>query len=228
MQHIAIIPDGNRRWAQAHKLKSIMGHKRGTEAIQAAVNVCIKYNIRYLSLYTFSLENFNRSESEKDYLFKLLADFAREKLPQLIKDGIRVRIIGDQSYFPESLKQTLADLEKKTAHLDTLQFNMLFCYGAKHEIVQAAKKLAQQVKDGVISVDDITQESFSNELWTAGIPDPDLIIRTGDVLRLSNFLLYQAAYTEFSFLPCYWPDVNEEVLEHCLEKFGTIKRNFGT
>lgn len=228
MQHLAIIPDGNRRWAKANKLESIFGHRKGLDIVKTAIKVCIKKRIKYLSFYTFSLENFNRSEIEKKYLFSMLADEFRSALPGLVKEGIRVRFIGDSSYFPEIIKETVIDVERETASGDRLNLNLLFCYGSRGEVVHAAKTLAQKVKAGLLQIEEITEESLSDSLWTAGTPDPDLIVRTGNTMRTSNYLLYQGAYAEYMFLEQYWPEVTEEILGSCIDKFQDIKRNFGS
>ncbi|MFA5306344.1 MAG: polyprenyl diphosphate synthase [Candidatus Babeliales bacterium] len=227
MQHLAIIPDGNRRWAAQHKLESFFGHKKGLEPVQSAIKVCIEKSIRHLSFYTFSLENFKRSDHEKSYLFNLLADNFISKLPDLIKNGVRIRFIGDRSRFPEKIRAIVHQTEQETEHLSTLNVNLLFCYGATAELTQAVRAIAQQVKDGIITPEQITEETLRSSLWTVGIPDPDLIIRTGGLARLSNFLLFQSAYSEFSFLDCYWPDVTEEKLKTCIDQFNQTKRNFG-
>ncbi len=227
MQHLAIIPDGNRRWAAQHKLESFFGHKKGLEPVESAIKVCIEKSIRYLSFYTFSLENFKRGEHEKSYLFNLLADNFTSKLPDLIKNGVRVRFIGDRSQFPDKIRTVVNQTEQQTEHLSTLNVNLLFCYGATAELTQAVRIIAQQVKDGIITPEQITEETLRSSLWTAGIPDPDLIIRTGGLARLSNFLLFQSAYSEFSFLDCYWPEVTEEKLKTCIDHFNYTKRNFG-
>lgn len=227
MQHLAIIPDGNRRWAMQNKLESIFGHQRGMETVKSAIKVCIKNSIQYLSFYTFSLENFRRSNHEKNYLFSLITNGTQNELADLIKHGVRIRFIGNRLLFPESIQQTIQTIEKKTEHLNTLNLNLLFCYGAKSEIVHAAKLLAHQVKNGILNVEDIDEEKVHGSLWTAGMPDPDLIIRTGGVVRLSNFLLFQAAYSELSFLDCHWPEITEEKLEGCIQEFKSTQRNFG-
>lgn len=227
MQHLAIIPDGNRRWAKKHMLETVFGHRRGMEVVRAAINVCIKNGVKYLSFYTFSLENFRRPELEKNYLFNLLINEFPRNLPELIEQGVRVCFIGDREKFPEVMQEAVTRLEEQTKHLSTLQINLLFCYGATAEIVQAVQAIAQKVKDGLLAVSDITEDTVQASLWTAGIPNPDLIIRTGGVMRLSNFLLMQAAYSEFMFLEDYWPDMTEERLERCLVKFNETQRNFG-
>jgi undecaprenyl diphosphate synthase len=228
MQHLAIIPDGNRRWAAKNKLDAFLGHKTGMESVRTAIKVCIKNSIKYLSFYTFSLENFRRSETEKNYLFNdLLSRQLTKELPELIQNGVRIKFIGDAGVFPTSIQDSIAHIEEQTKHLDTLQLNLLFCYGAQREVVHAVKLLAQKVSDGLLSINEITETTVSNALWTSGMPDPELIIRTGGVMRLSNFLLFQAAYSEFTFLTEYWPEVTETILEKCLQDFEAVQRNFG-
>ena len=227
MQHLAIIPDGNRRWAKKNRLKSILGHKKGLDAVRTTIEFCLKNGIKYLSIYTFSLENFNRPKEEKRYLFDLLIKRSDAQIPEFIEHGIRVRFIGDKNYFPPNIHSSILKVEEQTKDLDKLNLNLLFCYGAKTELVHAAKSLAKKVKAGVLAVDDIDEEKISGSLWTAGMPDPDLIIRTSGVARLSNFLLYQAAYSEFMFLDCYWPEITEQHLQRCFDDFKEIQRNFG-
>ncbi len=227
MQHLAIIPDGNRRWALQHKLESFLGHKKGMETVRTAIKVAIKNGIKYLSFYTFSIENFRRGDFEKNYLFSLLATNIPNEIPELVSNGIRVRFIGDRSLFPENVRDSITKVEEQTKHLTTLNLNLLFCYGGTAELTEAVRVIAQKVKDGVLHVNDITQDTIREALWTAGIPDPDLIIRTGKISRLSNFLLFQSAYSEYSFLDCYWPEITESHIEQCIERFKQTKRNFG-
>jgi undecaprenyl diphosphate synthase len=227
MQHLAIIPDGNRRWAKANKLESVFGHRRGLDVVRTALTVCIKKGIKHLSFYTFSLENFNRSETEKKYLFSMLASEFRAALPELKQENVRVRFVGDSSYFPDVIKDTIVEIERETQHCSAINLNLLFCYGSRGELVHAARSLAQQVKDGTLAVQDITEESLGKALWSASSPDPDLIIRTGNTIRTSNFMLYQGAYSEYMFLEQFWPEVTEDILAGCIEKFADIKRNFG-
>ena len=227
MQHLAIVPDGNRRWAKQHKLESILGHKTGMDTVKHAITVCLENNIKYLSFYTFSLENFKRDEAEKSYLFSMLAKGFTRELPSLIEHGIKVQFIGDQNYFPDVLRGVIDDVTKQTAHCTTLQLNLLFCYGGKSELVHAARALARQVAQGTLDPNAIDEVMLSDSLWTKGIPDPDLIIRTGGAIRLSNLLLFQAAYSELMFLDCFWPEVTKEKLQQCITNFAGIKRNFG-
>lgn len=228
MQHLAIIPDGNRRWATQNKLESFFGHKRGFETVRTAIKVCLNNKIKYLSLYTFSSENFKRSDLEKNYLFDLLAQGFKDNVQELIDQDIRVSFIGDRHLFPDKIKDVVTVIEEKTQHAQTLFLNLLFCYGARAEIVNAAKEIAKRVTCGALKIEDITEETFQNALWTGTMPDPDLIIRTGKVSRLSNFLLYQAAYSEFAFPDCFWPEITEQILESYIEKFKETKRNFGS
>lgn len=227
MQHLAIIPDGNRRWAKKNLKDAFLGHKKGTETINTAIKFCIKKEIKYLSFYTFSLENFNRSEVEKNYLFNLLADHFEEELPRLIKDGVRVRFIGQSSMFPEKLKPVIKKIEESTNHLSKLNLSLLFCYGGRQEIIYAVKSVAKKVKDGEIDIDKIDDQSLKSHFWSSDIPDPDLIIRTSKRARLSNYFLFQAAYSEFIFLDCFWPDITEKHLLDSFDQFNSTQRNFG-
>jgi undecaprenyl diphosphate synthase len=225
---MAIIPDGNRRWAVANKLQTFLGHRKGKDSVKAAITVCIKNNIKHLSIYTFSLENFNRGEEEKRYLFSMLSQELDQMLPEIMKEGVRIRFIGDASYFPEATKDIIFKTQEETKNNNTLNLDLFFCYGSKQELSSAVRELAKQVKDGKLSIDDINETTINDFLWTTNIPDPELIIRTGGAIRLSNFLLYQAAYSEFKFLDCFWPEVTEKLLQQCVDEFKDIKRNFGS
>ncbi|MBI2775177.1 di-trans,poly-cis-decaprenylcistransferase [Candidatus Dependentiae bacterium] len=228
MKHLAIIMDGNRRWARSKGLGSLIGHSNGFEAAKRAVEFCLKKKIAYLSLYTFSIENFKRSEHERSYLFDLLASKAPQLVDDFLKYGVRARFIGDRSLFPAQLLSTIENLESQTNQGHNLQVNFLFCYGARQEIIQGVKSIIQKIKNGELSENDITDETLNNSLWTAGIPEPDMIIRTGGTKRMSNFLLYQAAYSEFYFLDCFWPEITEDHLQAACLNFEESKRNFGT
>lgn len=229
MQHLAIIPDGNRRWAKANKLESLLGHRKGLDVVKAAMRVCVKNGIPELSIYTFSLENFNRSAAEKTYLFNMIETEFKNSVPELIQEGISVRFLGDEAYYPASLQKAIKEIETKTADGNALQLNLLFCYGGQQEIVHAAKKVAQLVKDGALNVDEITEETLNKFLWTGSLHNPDLIIRTGgeDYQRTSNYFTFKGAYSEWMFPKEYWPAVTEELLQGWIEKFVHIKRNFG-
>ncbi len=227
LNHLACIMDGNRRWAKQRGLLAWHGHREGMEAVRTVIDFCLENAIRYVSLYTFSLENFKRSTIEKRYLFNYLAKQAESELPVFIKKGIRVRFVGDRSYFPESLRSVCDRVESDTSSGNHLLLNLLFCYGGQQELVSGIKGIVQDIKAGIICEEDVDEERINHYLWTGAIPAPDLIIRTGGVRRLSNFLLYQAAYSELYFLDCMWPDLSKEHLEKALSSFINIKRNFG-
>lgn len=229
MQHLAIIPDGNRRWAAANKLEAFWGHKKGLDAVELAIKVCLEQGVKFLTFYTFSLENFRRSETEKNYLFnEILAKEFTNALPRLLEQNVRVRFLGDASYFPAVLQPIIARVQEATVHCDGLTLNLLFCYGGRQEIAYAARQLALKVAAGDLKPEAITDELLATYLWTAGMPDPEIIVRTGNTSRLSNFLLYQGAYSEIINLDCFWPDITEARLKGCIDIFNATKRNFGT
>jgi undecaprenyl diphosphate synthase len=221
--HLACVMDGNRRWAKAQGQLPWFGHRAGAQTVRVAVDFCLQYQIPYLSLYTFSLENFNRSEHERSYLFDLVMQQAESYAPEFIAQGIKIRFIGNLSLFPESVRQVCARVEQQTAQGEKLQVNFLFGYGARQEIFAAAQALAQKIAAGAV----VTQADFEQNLWTAGIPDPDLIVRTGGVQRLSNFLLYQGAYTEVRFLDTLWPDLSADQLYDSVISAVQAQKNLG-
>jgi undecaprenyl diphosphate synthase len=227
VQHLACIMDGNRRWAQKKGLKPWYGHKEGIEAVKKVIEFCYEKKIPYLTLYTFSLENFNRSADENSYLFTMMLQEAQKGVDEFRKYGVRARFIGDRNLFPAQLIPLLDSVEQQTADLSNVQVTFMFCYGARQEIAAAAKSIALHVKSGALSIDEITPELFSAYLLTSNIPDPDLIIRTGGYSRLSNFLLYQAAYSELCILDCLWPDITKEHLQKALDDYCSVKRNYG-
>ncbi len=225
LTHLACIMDGNRRWAKQKGLHRVS--RDGIEAAYRAVDFCIKRGVRYLSLFAFSLENFKRAPNEVGHLFDLMVQEINKEKERLIKEKIQVRFVGDRAHFPAHVRGPCEELEAATAAGDVLHVTMLVCYGARQEIADAAQRVARDVQRGVIRADTITSDMFAQYLWTAGTPDPDLVIRTGGVKRLSNFLLYQAAYTELYFLDCLWPAITEQDLERAYTYFATCKRNFG-
>lgn len=219
--------DGNRRWARGKNIPVKQGHIKGKDSARLAVEFCIKQNIKYLSLYTFSLENFKRTKQEQDNIFVPLIAAIESELDALIAQGVCIRFVGDRRFFPKHMLETITRAEAQTAHLDTLFLNMLFCYGAQQELVEATKNIARRVKSGDLDIDDIDTKLMSDMLWTSGTPDPDLIVRTSGVTRLSNFLLYQAAYSEYAFVDWHWPDLTENLLQECIDSYRAVKRNFG-
>lgn len=228
IQHLAIIPDGNRRWAAQHNLKSLSGHQRGIRAVQSVFETCFKHHIPCVTFYTFSLENFKRSEQEKEYLFAMLNKELLDQLPHLMEKNIKVSFIGDRTCFPADAKKVIALLEAETKHNTALRLNLLFCYGSQQELLNGIVNLAHQVKAEALQPEQITIQTIYQSLWTADLPPPDLIIRTGKTHRLSNFLLFQAAYSEITFLDCLWPDITEQQLSECVMQFNNTTRNFGT
>lgn len=228
MKHLAVVMDGNRRWARKNKLDILLGHsKGGLDAAKKTVQFCLDKGIQYLSLYTFSVENLKRPEQEKQFLFDLLITGVKDTADDFVRQGVKVKFIGDWALFPEQVIASCKALEQKTANCTNLVLNILFCYGARQEIVAAVKTLVSKIKSGLISEQDVSEKELEQSLWTNGTPEPELIIRTGGARRLSNFLLYQAAYSEFCFLDCLWPEITYQDLEQAVSGFEATQRNFG-
>lgn len=228
IKHLACIMDGNRRWAHHRSLPSMFGHKEGIKAVERTADFCLKHNIPHLSLYTFSIENLKRSLSEKQSIFGLLVSyFTDNEIQKFIEKDVRIAFIGDRSLFPAQIIDTCANIEKETAQGKKLTINFLFCYGARQEITDAVKKIVHAVQQGIVSPEHITDDLIVSKLWLTDIPDPELIIRTGGGQRLSNFLLYQAAYSELYFTDTLWPDFTEAHLIDALTYLNTCQRNFG-
>jgi len=228
MKHLACIMDGNRRWAKEHGWVPWSGHKEGVLAAQRVVDFCLEKAIPFLSLYTFSIENFSRSEQEQHYMFKMLINESKKSLMSWKNKGVRVRFVGDLSLFPANVQETCAQLERETATQTKLQVNLLFGYGSRQELVFCMQKVGEKLLKGELKLEDISTKTLDEHLWTEGIPSPDLVIRTGGAKRLSNFLLYQIAYAELYFLDCFWPEIGKEHLNKAVEYFNQCKRNFGT
>ncbi len=229
IKHLACMMDGNRRWAKKRSLPTSLGHKEGLSAVERTVDFCLKNSISYLSLYTFSIENFKRSFEEKKYIFNLMINYFKKDgtLQELINKGIRILFIGDRSLFPLELVDLCADIEQKTAHNTKLTVNFLFCYGGRQEIVAGVKKIAHMVATNKLSLDQIDEKLVANSLWLSHIPDPELVIRPGGHQRLSNFLLYQLAYSELYFTETLWPDITEIHLAEALKSLESRQKNFG-
>lgn len=228
MNHLAIIMDGNRRWAKQNGFSFTTGYKDGgIGAMRKAIEFALKKNIKFLSLYTFSLENFKRPQMEQDFIFDSLVSEGQRHLEFLHKHQIKTKFIGDAERFPEHVRPTIAMLEDSTKHYTSLQVNMLFCYGGQQELVAAIKKITKAIAAGQLQESLLSEEVIYNNLWTAGIPNPELIIRTGGAHRLSNFLLFQAAYSELYFLDCFWPDITENDLEQAIATYQSTQKNFG-
>lgn len=228
IKHLGCIMSGNRTWAKRQGWLPVMGYKYGLQAIRRVLDFCLKKKIAYVSLYTFSIENFKRPEDEKNYLFEVLAQQEFNKmLEEAIEKEVCIKFIGDRSLFPKSVSKMFAQAEERTALFKNLTVNFLFCYGGRQEIVHAAKAIAHKIKAGLLQEDAITAELFAQNLWTQAIPDVDLIIRPDGEKRLSNFLLYQSAYAELYFLDCMWPGLSETHLDDAWNYYASVKRNFG-
>ncbi len=228
VKHLACMMDGNRRFARRQGWFPWLGHKEGTQTVKRVVEFCLEKGISYLSLYTLSLENLKRPKEEIDYILDLMINEADDMIKNCGEKGVRIRFIGDRSSFPAKVVPVIERIEKETVHLNNLHLNFLFCYGARQEIVEGIKKIINDVKTGNLSEDKLSDELFSQYLWTSGMPEPDLVLRTGGVVRMSNFLLYQAAYAEYYFLDCLWPELTKNHLEKAMLYFHGCQRNFGT
>ena len=225
--HVAIIMDGNGRWAKARGLPRTAGHKAGVDALRRTIRAAADLQIPWLTLYAFSSENWSRPRSEVADLMGLLRLFIRRDLADLHRSGVRVQIIGSREGLEPDIAGLLAEAQALTANNKAMNLVIAFNYGARDEITRAVQAMACRVRDGALSPDDITAELIGNHLDTRGIPDPDVIIRTSGEQRLSNFLLWQAAYSEFVFLPCHWPDFGKEQLIEAIAEFGSRTRRFG-
>ena len=226
-RHIAIIMDGNGRWAKAKNLGRSEGHRAGAKSVQKIVTECRKLGVRYLTLYSFSTENWNRETSEVEDLMKLLKTYLDSELPTLLDNNIRLRAIGNLDRLPFAVRSALRRNIDRTQHNTGMDLVLALSYGAREEILQATKQIAQKVSNASMSIDDINEELFSSYLWTEGVPDPDVLIRTSGEMRISNFLLWQLAYTEIIVRSEFWPDFNEETLHLCIKEYNSRERRFG-
>ncbi len=219
-KHIAIIMDGNGRWGTKRKKSRNFGHAEGLKTVEKIINISITKKIKYLTLYTFSTENWKRPKKEINFLMSLLENYITKELNNLVKKNIKLKIIGNINKFPKSLKNKLKRVEKLTNKNDKIQINIALNYGSKEEIIKTIKKLKE------LSLP-INEKNISNNLYTKGIPDPEILIRTGNRYRLSNFLLWQASYSEIFFVNKLWPDFNKNDFVKILSIFSKIRRNFG-
>ena len=220
IKHVAIIMDGNGRWGLKYNNNRNSGHRAGLKTVEQIIKESLKNNIKYLTLYTFSTENWKRPKKEVTFLFELLENFLIKKINLLIKNKIKLKIIGEKKSFTKKIQKLLNLSEKKTNNNSSLQINLALNYGSKNEMINAVKK----IKSKKITVN---EKNISDNLYTSNIPDPDILIRTGNTKRLSNFLLWQLAYTEIFFEKKLWPDFNKNDFKRILLKFKKLKRNFG-
>jgi tritrans,polycis-undecaprenyl-diphosphate synthase [geranylgeranyl-diphosphate specific] len=231
-EHIAIILDGNRRWASANELNPWLGHKQGAETVENLLDWCLKLKVKYTTLYTFSTENFKRTSQEIEEIMRISEEKFRKLLvdERIHNNKINVKVIGRTNLLPESLRQIIDDVEKATAGYDSQFLNFAFAYGGRAEIIDAAKTIAEEVKDGKLGLNDINEDMFEKYLYTSYMTkqEPDLIIRTSGEERLSGFLLWQSAYSELVFLDVYWPDFRFIDLLRVIRTFQKRKRRYGS
>jgi undecaprenyl diphosphate synthase len=225
--HVAVIMDGNGRWAAARGLPRTSGHRQGAEAVRRAVEASIELGIGHLTLFGFSSENWKRPKSEIRDLMSLLERYLRSEIAELHKHNVRLRIIGDRTVFAPDVAKLMSEGEALTRPNNRLNLTIALNYGGRADIVQAARRAAEEVRLGRLDPSDITEERFSGWLQSEGLPDPDLLIRTSGEQRISNFLLWQCAYTEFVFLDILWPDFSKRDLESAITEFGRRERRYG-
>ena len=223
LNHIAIIMDGNRRWADSKNLPSALGHKAGVDSLKAAIKACDEFGIKYLTVYAFSTENWNRKKEEISFLMDLLAQTMKSQLDEMHENGIKIQFIGDIFKLPDNLQKIIENAQLKTQNNNGVNLQIAFNYGARDEIVNAVKKIVGEK----IPVNKISEELISKNLYTSKIPDPDLLIRTGGEKRVSNFLLWQIAYSEIVVVKDFWPDFDKQSLINCILEFQKRKRRFG-
>lgn len=227
LQHIAIIMDGNRRWAKNKLLPSAAGHKKGVESLRTILKACSEFGVKYLTVYAFSTENWNRQKDEVDFLMALLAKTIVDEVPEFNKNDIKLSFIGDRTSLSDDIKQVIEFGEKETINNKTLNLQIAFNYGSRLEITNAMKRIAQKIKNGELSPEEITEKTVEENLYTNNIPDPALLIRTGGEKRISNYLLWQAAYTEIYVTDTFWPDFDKEALADAILDFNKRQRRFG-
>ena len=221
VKHVAIIMDGNGRWGVKHKQSRNAGHRAGLNTVDLIINHCINHKIKFLTLYTFSSENWKRPKNEIVFLFKLLENFLQKKISKIIEKDIKLKFIGELNKLPTKLQKLIKLSEKKTFNKKTLQVNIALNYGSKIELINTIKKIKQKKIT-------INEKNIDNNLYTKRLPNPDILIRTGNTHRLSNFLLWQLSYTEIFFEKKLWPDFTGKDFDKIINKFKNIKRNFGS
>jgi undecaprenyl diphosphate synthase len=227
-RHIAIIMDGNGRWAQQRSMPRVAGHRQGVESVREAVRSCREVGVAVLTLYAFSRENWNRPKWEVKALMQLLSKYLKSEIGELKKNGIALRIIGDIEQLPENLQKQLRTAIAETQENEAMILNVALSYSGRAEILRAVRKIAESVLDKTLSVDDISEATFERCLYTHGLPDPDLLIRTSGEYRLSDFLIYQSAYTEIYVTQTLWPDFRKKHLLTAIQEFQKRERRFGS
>lgn len=227
LKHVAIVMDGNGRWAKQQGKKTIIGHQQGAKTLRKIVEESIRRHIKFLTVYAFSSENWLRPKDEVEGLMGLMRHMLKTEAKKLYEQNVKLKVIGDKTQLPKDLQKLIHQVEEKSLKNDALTLVMAISYGARQEIVGAVKSLSKQILENKLKPENITESEFENFLDTQGIPDPDLLIRTSGEQRISNFLLWQCAYTEFYFTPVYWPEFDETEYEKAIETYKTRKRRFG-
>lgn len=227
LEHLAIIMDGNGRWAARRGLPRSMGHRKGAEVVKEITRAAGELGIKYLTLYAFSTENWNRSEDEVKTLMGLLRDYLQSDLKEVQQNNVRIRFIGEREMLDADIVRKMAEIEADTLRNTGMTLCIALSYGSRQEIVNAVKKTAALVKEGNISLNDVDVKLFSDMLYTKDMPDPDLVIRTSGEQRISNYLLWQIAYAEFFFTDVLWPDFNKKLLEDIIKNFNMRERRYG-
>lgn len=226
--HIAIIMDGNRRWAKKRGLMPSLGHKEGADTLEKIAEVCEEIRINTLTVFAFSTENWKRSKEEVDYLMDLLTKTIIDFDKKFKNRNVRIKLIGDINGLPEKLQKGIIEIEEKTKDKNGLTINIAINYGGRAEIINATKEIAKQVKEGNIGINDIDEQLMNKYIYTSHSPEPDLLIRSGGEKRLSGFLIWQSAYTEYYFIDTLWPDFNKEELIKAINEYSNRKRNYGS
>lgn len=226
-EHVAIIMDGNGRWAARRKLPRYAGHKAGVEALREVVKTCVQLGIKFLTVYSFSIENWQRPKDEVNFLLNLFLEALKEELETFNKNGVRVFLVGDRKLIPHEILEAFENAEKKTANNNKLFFNIAFNYGSRQEIIEAAKKIYKATTRNDINIEKLDEKTFSDYLFTKGCPDPDFLIRTSGEYRVSNFLLWQIAYCEFYFVKTLWPDFKRKNFLKAIYYYQQRNRRFG-
>lgn len=225
--HVAIIMDGNGRWAKKRGLPRVAGHKEGMDVVSEIVKTASDCKVKVLTLYAFSTENWKRPKPEVDFIMRLPKDFLHKYLPEMMENNVKIQTIGECDKLPEHTKKAINHAVEETRYNDGLLLNFALNYGSRHEITRAMKAVMHEVKDGHLSIDDLTEEDIAKHLYTGGVPDPDLLIRTSGEKRLSNFLLWQIAYSEFWFTDVLWPDFTSDIFKEALYEYQRRKRRYG-
>jgi len=227
LKHIAIIMDGNRRWAKERHLPSAMGHQKGVSALKNTLKACHSFGVKYLTVYAFSTENWNRPQEEVNFLMGLLANTIKNELLELDENDVKIKFIGNIAALNSDLQAILKDSEEKTKDNNGVNLQIAFNYGARMEITNACRQIAEEVKNGSLNIGDITENTISERLYTSNIPEPDLLIRTGGEKRISNYLLWQLAYSEIYVTDIYWPEFDKNTLADAITEYSNRTRRFG-